>query len=47
MSNPLLTTLPSKIDTRVKEPSSVGSTPDRSKPQKNIKFKLNIICHCC
>ena len=29
MSNPLLTTTHSKLDTRVKEPSGVGSTPDR------------------
>ena len=39
MSNPLLTTTHSKLDTRVKEPSGVGlgSTPDRFRA---IKFEV-------
>ena len=45
MSNPMLTTTNSKLDTRVKEPSGVGSpTNDRFKIKKNkLKLRLKII----
>ena len=36
MSNPLLTTPHSKLDTRVKEPSGVQTPPDRSKESKMV-----------
>ena len=51
MSNPILTTTNSKLDTRVKEPSGVvppppgvgssGSTPDRFKPLSCV-FKISL-----
>ena len=48
MSNPILATTNSKLDTRVKEPSGVvppssGSTPDRFKCFKNCGLFLSPI----